>query len=193
VTALQAGLATLEAKRAAATRLIELRRERLQTAVEEELVFNVMARIAFSPSTSKMISDARTPQPACDSQGGVDCRAEFIGESGRHRVATGARRIESSSASRSTCQFFARIAMSGSRDSSLSMAHLSNLSLGRERISSASFATTPLFGLQPVISLLDSDLPAPLGRSESTLAPEDVVLMLHDEGEEGRLFRMPTW
>jgi hypothetical protein len=134
-----------------------------------------------------------TPQPACDSQGGVDCRAEFIGESGRHRVATGARRIESSSASRSTCQFFARIAMSGSRDSSLSMAHLSNLSLGRERIPSASFATTPLFGLQPVISLLDSDLPAPLGRSESTLAPEDVVLTLHDEGEEGRLFRMPTW
>ncbi|MGH2911331.1 MAG: DUF2326 domain-containing protein, partial [Solirubrobacteraceae bacterium] len=48
-------------------------------------------------------------------------------------------------------------------------------------------------GLQPIISLIDSDLPAPLGTSPRTLAPEDVVLTLHDEGQDGLLFKMPAW
>ncbi|MEA2376688.1 MAG: hypothetical protein QOD13_595 [Thermoleophilaceae bacterium] len=193
MTALQAGLATLEAKRAAATRLIELRRERLQTAVEEELVFNVMARIAFSPSTSKMISDARTPQPACDSQGGVDFRAEFIGESG---TATSGDR--GTSYRKLLCIAFDRSVLRAYRDVrfprfvSLDGA-LEQLEPRKRENLIGVFRDYAALGLQPVISLLDSDLPAPLGRSESTLAPEDVVLTLHDEGEEGRLFRMPTW
>ena len=48
-------------------------------------------------------------------------------------------------------------------------------------------------GVQPIISLLDSDLPAPLGEVPRTLSPDDVVLTLHDEGEDGRLFKMPAW
>ncbi|WP_407676875.1 DUF2326 domain-containing protein [Phytohabitans aurantiacus] len=48
-------------------------------------------------------------------------------------------------------------------------------------------------GLQPIISLLDSDLPAPLDSNSLTLHSRDVVLQLHDEGEQGRLFKMPTW
>src|SRR5690606_7009251 len=48
-------------------------------------------------------------------------------------------------------------------------------------------------GLQPIISLLDSDLPLPLGAGPQTLMPEDVVLTLHDEGDDGRLFKMPSW
>ena len=62
----------------------------------------------------------------------------------------------------------------------------------REKLIGA-FRAYANLGLQPVISLLDSDLPAPIGSDDASLAPEDVVLTLHDEGEEGRLFRMPTW
>jgi uncharacterized protein YydD (DUF2326 family) len=48
-------------------------------------------------------------------------------------------------------------------------------------------------GLQPILSLLDGDLPAPLGEDALTLSKADVVLTLHDEGQEGRLFKMPSW
>ena len=47
-------------------------------------------------------------------------------------------------------------------------------------------------GLQPVITLIDSDLP---GRADGSPVFDDgeIVLMLHDEGEQGRLFKMATW
>jgi uncharacterized protein YydD (DUF2326 family) len=48
-------------------------------------------------------------------------------------------------------------------------------------------------GLQPIISLLDSDLPLPLGSGKTTLDSTEVVATLHDEGEDGRLFVMPAW
>jgi uncharacterized protein YydD (DUF2326 family) len=44
-------------------------------------------------------------------------------------------------------------------------------------------------GLQPIITLIDSDLPKDEGKFED----EEIVLVLHDEGEDGRLFRMPAW
>ena len=48
-------------------------------------------------------------------------------------------------------------------------------------------------GLQPVISVLDSELPAPVGSSHTTLSEAEVVVTLHDEGADGRLFKMPSW
>lgn len=48
-------------------------------------------------------------------------------------------------------------------------------------------------GVQPVITLIDSDMP-PAGESnEPVFSPEQVVLTLHDEGPDGRLFRMKAW
>jgi len=48
-------------------------------------------------------------------------------------------------------------------------------------------------GIQPVITLIDSDLP-PFGeRGSQIFDPHEVVLLLHDEGEKGRLFKMNTW
>lgn len=49
------------------------------------------------------------------------------------------------------------------------------------------------FGLQSVITLIDSDLPA---RAEDTgffFEMDEVVLTLHDENEQGRLFKMRAW
>jgi uncharacterized protein YydD (DUF2326 family) len=48
-------------------------------------------------------------------------------------------------------------------------------------------------GVQPVISLIDADKP-PAGESgEPVFAPDEIVLTLHDEGNDGRLFRMASW
>lgn len=48
------------------------------------------------------------------------------------------------------------------------------------------------FGLQLVITVIDSDLPA---RTEvgPVFAADEVILALHDEGVGGRLFKMETW
>lgn len=46
-------------------------------------------------------------------------------------------------------------------------------------------------GLQPIITLIDAELP--LDADEAKLSAEEIVLKLHDEGERGRLFRMPSW
>ena len=48
-------------------------------------------------------------------------------------------------------------------------------------------------GLQSIITLIDSDLPSRTGSSNSFFEQEDIVLLLHDEGIEGRLFQMNSW
>lgn len=47
-------------------------------------------------------------------------------------------------------------------------------------------------GLQPIITLIDSDLPIRIN-DEPVFTEDEVVLTLHDEDEEGRLFKMQTW
>lgn len=48
-------------------------------------------------------------------------------------------------------------------------------------------------GIQQVITLIDSDLPALPHEDGSFLQDAEVVLRLHDQDESGRLFRMPAW
>jgi len=48
-------------------------------------------------------------------------------------------------------------------------------------------------GLQPIITLIDSDLP-PLGeKGGPVFGSDEIVLTLHDENDQGRLFKMETW
>lgn len=47
-------------------------------------------------------------------------------------------------------------------------------------------------GLQPVITLIDSDLPA-RADSAPVFSEEEVILTLHDVNEQGRLFKTQTW
>jgi uncharacterized protein YydD (DUF2326 family) len=47
-------------------------------------------------------------------------------------------------------------------------------------------------GLQSVITLIDSDLPARTS-GEPVFAADEFVLALHDENEQGRLFKMKAW
>ena len=48
-------------------------------------------------------------------------------------------------------------------------------------------------GLQFVITLIDSELPASTPGAPPLFSDDEVVLRLHDEGPEGRLFRMKAW
>jgi uncharacterized protein YydD (DUF2326 family) len=48
-------------------------------------------------------------------------------------------------------------------------------------------------GIQLVITLIDSDLPQKSDEEEPFFDESEIVLLLHDEGEDGRLFKMSTW
>ncbi|KQX34237.1 hypothetical protein ASD04_16470 [Devosia sp. Root436] len=47
-------------------------------------------------------------------------------------------------------------------------------------------------GLQSIITLIDSDLP-PREANDPVFTPSEIVLRLHDEGDDGRLFKMSSW
>lgn len=47
-------------------------------------------------------------------------------------------------------------------------------------------------GLQPIITLIDSDLPQ-RATTEPVFEEGEVALVLHDEGDDGRLFKMSAW
>ncbi|MGB2680749.1 MAG: DUF2326 domain-containing protein, partial [Candidatus Competibacter sp.] len=49
------------------------------------------------------------------------------------------------------------------------------------------------FGIQPIITLIDSDLPTQANEGEPIFSAAEIVLLLHDEGEKGRLFKMRAW
>lgn len=48
-------------------------------------------------------------------------------------------------------------------------------------------------GLQPIITLIDSDFPMRADDEEPVFVIDEIIVTLHDEGEQGRLFKMKTW
>lgn len=48
-------------------------------------------------------------------------------------------------------------------------------------------------GLQPIITLIDSDLPVRPDQEQAVFDADEIVLTLHDESERGRLFKMRAW
>ena len=48
-------------------------------------------------------------------------------------------------------------------------------------------------GIQTVITLIDSDVPARSDSLQPVFGEREVVVLLHDESKEGRLFKMQTW
>ena len=48
-------------------------------------------------------------------------------------------------------------------------------------------------GLQPTITLIDSDLPPRDDEGDPVFLEGEIILTLHDEGEQGRLFKMRSW
>ena len=48
-------------------------------------------------------------------------------------------------------------------------------------------------GIQPTITLIDSDLPARNMEGETVFDESEIVLTLHDESDQGRLFKFTAW
>ncbi|MBI5141829.1 MAG: DUF2326 domain-containing protein [Nitrospirae bacterium] len=48
-------------------------------------------------------------------------------------------------------------------------------------------------GIQPIITLIDSDMPTHGEKAGLVFDPDEIVLTLHDENEQGRLFKMKEW
>lgn len=48
-------------------------------------------------------------------------------------------------------------------------------------------------GLQPIITLIASDMPPAAVAKKPVFDTDEIVLTLHDEGPDGRLFRMSAW
>lgn len=48
-------------------------------------------------------------------------------------------------------------------------------------------------GLQPIITLIDSDVPARAADEGAVFSADEVIITLHDEGQHGRLFKMKAW
>lgn len=48
-------------------------------------------------------------------------------------------------------------------------------------------------GIQHIVTLIDSDLPSNCNHWSEFFDEEEVILRLHDDGEDGRLFKMPKW
>lgn len=48
-------------------------------------------------------------------------------------------------------------------------------------------------GIQSIITLIDSDLPKTSKDGQAVFTSDEIILSLHDESDEGRLFRMKPW
>ena len=48
-------------------------------------------------------------------------------------------------------------------------------------------------GLQPIITLIDSDLSARREDDVPVFSADEIAITLHDEGDSGRLFKMRGW
>lgn len=210
LTTLRADLNTLEAKRDAAARLIELRRDQrileekkghLETKVETEIEqissdeqgrFGRIRRY-FDEITSNVLGRNAIIAIKLNSKGGIDFSAEFVGESG---TATSA--DKGTSYKKLLCIAFDLAVLRAYLDVPFPRfvyhdGALEQLEPRKQEKLISVFREYASYGLQPVISLLDSDLPAELDTDPKTISTSDIILTLHDQDQNGLLFRMPTW
>jgi len=210
LSSLQAELNTLEARREAASRLIELRREQrvlseeyghLETLVESQIEavskndesrFGHLRRY-FTEIIFEVLGQNAIIAIRMNQAGGLDFTAEFIGDSG---TATSGDR--GTSYKKLMCIAFDLAMLRTYLDVPFPRfvyhdGALEQLEPRKREKLIGVFRQYAELGLQPVISLLDSDLPLPLGSGKTTLDSTEVIATLHDEGEDGRLFVMPAW
>ena len=48
-------------------------------------------------------------------------------------------------------------------------------------------------GIQPIITLIDSELPKRGEKDGPVFEANEIILTLHDENDQGRLFKMKAW
>jgi uncharacterized protein YydD (DUF2326 family) len=206
----QSELSALEAKRTAASKFTELRREQrslaeevgaLQTEVEDAIDsasgdpasrFESI-RSYFAEIVDEVIGESAILGISMNAKGGIDFRAEIVNPSG-----TATSEDRGTSYRKLLCIAFDLALIRAYLDEKFPRfvyldGALEALDPRKQEKLIGVFREYASIGLQPILSLLDSDLPAELGARTETLAQEDIVLALHDEGDDGRLFKMPSW
>jgi uncharacterized protein YydD (DUF2326 family) len=206
----QSELATLEAKRTAVSKFVELRRERrslaeevgaLQTQVEDAIAaasgdptsrFESI-RSYFAEIVDEVIGETAILGISMNTKGGIDFRAEIVNPSG-----TATSEDRGTSYRKLLCIAFDLALLRAYLDEKFPLfvyldSALEALDPRKQEKLIGVFREYASLGLQPILSLLNSDLPSPLGESVLTLDQKDIVLSLHDEGDDGRLFKMPSW
>lgn len=203
-------LKVLEINRESVARLSELRREyrRLneeyghqQTLVEEQLDdlsksdeshFGRM-RQYFTEIIFEVLGQNAILAIKMNAQGGLDFVAEFIGDAG-----TATSEDRGTSYKKLLCIAFDLAMLRSYADSPFPRfvyhdGALEQLEPRKRQKLIGVLRRYASYGLQPIVSVLDSDLPEPLNSASSAISDDEVVLTLHDEGDEGRLFRMTSW
>lgn len=205
----EAEVISLRRQRDGLDRLKQLRSEerqiagdarRLQESIEEDVesqssnqesVFSAI-RLFFNEIIEEVISRRAILTVVQNKQGNLDFRVEILGEEG-----------ESTSADvGATYRKLLCIAF----DLAVLRAHLSDRypqfvfhdgafetldSRKKERLL-AVFRKYAEIGIQSVVTLIDSDMPRD-SSGEPMILDREIILKLHDRGQDGRLFRMDSW
>ncbi|WP_162240192.1 DUF2326 domain-containing protein [Rathayibacter sp. Leaf296] len=210
VAKLQSELDGLESRRSAAGRLVELRREqrqlaedfgRLQGMVEDEIDrlsqddssrFGQI-RTFFGEIVSEVLGQNAIISMKLNGAGGIDFRAEFIGEDG-----TATSEDRGTSYKKLLClafdfallrayinEPFPRFLFHDGAFEQLETRKKANLANVLRRYAA--------LGIQPIVTSLDSDVSSLGDFGAKSLTSKEIVRVLHDEGEAGRLFNMPSW
>ena len=207
---LRADIQSLERQRGFLARLQQLRtdcrtinedREHLQTQIEQDVeqqnsdtksLFSTI-RIFFSEIVEEVINRKALLSVSPNREGHLDFRVEILDESGN-----------STSADRGHTY---RKLLSIAFDMALLRSHLDQKfprfvyhdgvfeSLDdrkKENLLAVIHAYAEL-GIQSVITLIDSDLPPRTEKEGPVFSSDEIALTLHDETEQGRLFRMKAW
>ena len=207
---LRGELGTLESKRIAAGRLTELRRRyrtlteefnELQTAAEQEIarmasdrgrLFGTLRRY-FDEIVHEVVGQNAILAISVNSKGGLDFRAEFVNDAG---VATSG--DEGTTYKKLLCIAFDLAILRAYGDVKFPRfvyhdGALEALETRKKENLLSVFREYVGYGVQPIITVLDSDLPAALDQATSTVSGSEVIATLHDEGQDGRLFKMEQW
>jgi len=207
---LRGELGTLESKRIAAGRLTELRRRyrtlteefnELQTAAEQEIarmasdrggLFGTLRRY-FDEIVHEVVGQNAILAISVNSKGGLDFRAEFVNDAG---VATSG--DEGTTYKKLLCIAFDLAILRAYGDVKFPRfvyhdGALESLETRKKENLLSVFREYVGYGVQPIITVLGSDLPAALDQATSTVSGSEVIATLHDEGQDGRLFKMEQW
>ncbi|HXA16373.1 MAG TPA: DUF2326 domain-containing protein [Thermoanaerobaculia bacterium] len=207
---LRADIAGLERRRGSLRRLQELRTEirtlseeggRLQTLIEADVnkqngdpaSLFASIRLFFNEIVEEVISCTGLLSVISNKEGHLEFRAEILDESGKPTSATEGHTygkligiaFDLAVLRAHINDKFPRFVFHDGIFESLDDRKKENLIAVIRRYAD--------MGFQPIITLIDSDLPKRSAADDVVFAPAEIVLRLHDENEQGLLFKMRTW
>jgi len=210
LTTLAAELQVLEARRAAVARVVELRQRnralsedfnRVKSVVESEIVDlsddddSTLGRIRqyFSEIIYETLGQKAVLAIDMNGAGGLDFVAEFIDSSG---TATSGGR--GTTYRKLMCIAFDLAVLRSYGDVTFPRfvyhdGAFEQLERRTRQNLLGVFREYSNYGLQPIVSLLDLELPESANDDAAGIVDDDVVVRLHDEGEDGRLFKFDSW